>query len=129
MGPEIRLLLANFSAEEDPSSTGGAVSADVAAGGFVEAAIVRALSSVMRFVHGAAELMIDLSEGDFATALSSNLSQQWSQPVGDEHMSVPEYFQAIEKHAGLQRSISDSWQQLQIAIAAFLTFTQANLTG
>ena len=90
---------------------------------------MRALSSVMRFVDGAAELMIDLSTGDFATALSSKVAQQWFQPVSDEHMSVPEYFQAIEKHAGLQRSLSGSWQQLQIAIAAFLTFTQANLTG
>ena len=83
----------------------------------------------MRFADGDAETMIDLSTGDLAAALSSKLSQQWWQPIGDEHMSVPEYFKAIEQHAGLQRSLSDSWQQLQIAVAAFLTFTQANLTG
>ena len=87
------------------------------------------LSSIVRFADGDAEWMIDLSTGNFAAALSSQLSQRWSQLIGDEHVSVPKYFQAIEKHAGLQQSCSDSWLQLQIAVGAFLTFTQANLTG
>ena len=126
MRPEIRLLLATFSAT-GPSNTGGAVSADVAG---VETTTVRGLSYILLFADGNTDSMTDLSAGDFAAALSSKFSQQWSQPMhGDEQLSVPEYFAAIEKHAGLQRSVSDSWQQLQIAVAAFLTFTQANLTG
>lgn len=90
---------------------------------------MRALSHVLQLADGDAELMTDLSSGDFAAALSSKLSQWWSQPNGNEHASVPECFRAIEKHAGLPRSVSESWQQLQLAVAAFLTFTQANLVG
>ena len=74
-------------------------------------------------------LLSELSAGDIAAALSSKTSQAWLQPNGNGHTSVPESFQAIEKHARLHQSVADSWQQLQVAVAAFLTFTQANLTG
>lgn len=72
--------------------------------------------------------MPELAAGDFAAVLSSSISQRWLQPR-DEHLSVPEYFDAVEKQARLHQSISETWQQLEVAVAAFLTFTQANLTG
>ena len=79
-------------------------------------------------MHTADGPVTELAAGDFAAVLSSSISQRWLQPK-DEGASVPEYFQAVEELARQHQSIAESWQQLQIAVAAFLTFTQANMTG
>lgn len=51
------------------------------------------------------------------------------QPSGDVQAPVSDYFRAIEQQATIQSTTADSLLQLQLAVAAFLVFTQANLTG
>ena len=51
------------------------------------------------------------------------------QPSDDAQASLSTCFRAPEQQAKTQTSTADSLLQLQLAVAAFLAFTQANLTG
>ena len=75
------------------------------------------------------ELLPELLHGDFTAALTCKASQPWLQPRDEGHASLSEYFRAVEQQASLQSTAADSLLQLQVAVAAFLTFVQANLTG
>lgn len=76
-----------------------------------------------------AGLLTDILAGHFAEALSRSEAQPWLQPKQRSFTSTPDYFQAVEEQIRQNTSAADSLLQLQAAVASFLIFTQANLTG
>ncbi|DBB11777.1 hypothetical protein WJX82_011005 [Trebouxia sp. C0006] len=76
-----------------------------------------------------AGLLTDVLAGHFAEALSRSEAQPWLQPKQRSFTSTPDYFQAVEEQIRQNTSAADSLLQLQAAVASFLIFTQANLTG
>jgi len=83
-----------------------------------------------RFCAGrSAGLFTDVLAGHFAEALSRSEAQPWLQPKQRSFTSIPDYFQAVEEQISQNTTAADSLLQLQAAVASFLIFTQANLTG
>ena len=83
-----------------------------------------------RFCAGrSAGLFTDVLAGHFAEALSRSEAQPWLQPKQRSFTSIPDYFQAVKEQISQNTTAADSLLQLQAAVASFLIFTQANLTG
>ncbi len=73
-------------------------------------------------------LLKDLLAGNFAEALSRTEVRSWLCPKQTSSTSVLDYFRGVEQQ--IQNvAAADSLIQLQTAVASFLIFTQANLTG
>lgn len=75
-------------------------------------------------------LLRELLQGNFVTALLLPEAQLWLHPDTEQTKStVSAYFETISQLTVQQQSAIARWHQLQTAVACFLLFLQANLTG